>query len=68
MNEYNFDRTNQGKRCKGSTPYETFTKGVKLYNEMVYAEPTQQEGGQTKWPVDCKNEVEVSQETPTSLQ
>ena len=37
MKEYNFDRTNQGKRCKGRTPYETFSEGVQLYKEMVYA-------------------------------
>lgn len=36
MREYNFDRTNQGKRCKGRTPYETFSQGVQLYKEMVY--------------------------------
>ena len=27
MKDYNFERTNQGKRCQGQTPYETFTKG-----------------------------------------
>jgi transposase InsO family protein len=36
MKKYNFDRTNQGKRCKGRTPYETFTEGVLKYGEMVY--------------------------------
>ncbi len=37
MKEYNFERTNQVKRCKGRTPYETFSEGVKLYKEMVFA-------------------------------
>lgn len=36
MKKYNFDRTNQGKRCLGRTPYETFTEGVLKYGEMVY--------------------------------
>ncbi len=36
MKIYNFERTNQGKRCKGRTPYETFTEGVLKYGEMVY--------------------------------
>lgn len=36
MKKYNFDRTNQGKRCLGRTPYETFTEGVQKYSEMVY--------------------------------
>ncbi len=27
MRCYNNDRTNQGKRCKGRTPYETFLEG-----------------------------------------
>jgi len=36
MKKYNFDRTNQGKRCKGRTPYETFTEGVLKYGRMVY--------------------------------
>jgi transposase InsO family protein len=66
MKDYNFERTNQGKRCKGSTPYETFTKGVKLYQEMVYNEPTQKEEGQTKWPAASKNRVEMSQEISTN--
>jgi len=36
MKEYNFDRTNQGKRCQGKTPYETFSQGVELYKKMVF--------------------------------
>lgn len=36
MKKYNFDRTNQGKRCLGRTPYETFTEGVLKYGEMVH--------------------------------
>lgn len=36
MDKYNFQRTNQGKRCKGRTPYSTFEQGVKLYKEIVF--------------------------------
>tara|TARA_Y100001936_G_C16038799_1_gene650216 strand:- start:957 stop:1580 length:624 start_codon:yes stop_codon:yes gene_type:complete len=36
MKKYNCDRTNQGKRCKGKTPCETFSEGVELYKKMVY--------------------------------
>ncbi len=32
---YNFDRTNQGKRCQGRTPFETFDEGYKLYEKYV---------------------------------
>ncbi len=36
MNDYNKKRTNQGKRCQGKTPYETFLKGVEIYKQMVF--------------------------------
>ena len=42
MNYYNYDRTNQGKRCKGRTPYETCLEGKELYQQLVY------EGGKKK--------------------
>lgn len=67
MNDYNFERTNQGKRCQGNTPYETFTKGIKLYQQMVYSEETQKENGQENWSMNGKEEVEMSQEISTSL-
>lgn len=35
MEEYNSDRTNQGKRCQGRTPMQTFTDGLKLCDELV---------------------------------
>ena len=38
MEIYNKDRIDQGKRCKGRTPYETFIEGVALYKEKVYDE------------------------------
>ena len=31
--EYNWQRTHQGKRCKGRTPMETFVEGKQLVNE-----------------------------------
>jgi hypothetical protein len=42
MRYYNNDRTNQGKRCKGRTPFETFLEGKEIYQRMVY------EGGKEK--------------------
>lgn len=36
MQEYNFERTNQGKRCKGRTPAETFVEGVQLAKKYLY--------------------------------
>ena len=35
MKTYNFDRTNQGKRCQGRTPFETFDEGYKLYDKYL---------------------------------
>jgi len=35
MIEYNERRTNQGKHCKGRTPFETLTDGLELYNRYV---------------------------------
>ena len=42
MNSYNKERTNQGKRCKGRTPYETFIEGVELYKNKVYESRTEE--------------------------
>ena len=36
MEQYNKERTNQGKRCRGRTPYETFLEGAKIYKEKVH--------------------------------
>jgi len=33
MDEYNTERSHQGKRCKGRTPMVTFIEGKQLYNE-----------------------------------
>ena len=35
METYNTKRTNQGKRCQGRTPMETFTAGLELCNKYV---------------------------------
>ena len=35
MRSYNEQRTNQGKRCQGRTPMETFTAGIELYHQYV---------------------------------
>ena len=42
MENYNKERTNQGKRCQGKTPYETFLKGVELYKEKVFESETKE--------------------------
>ncbi len=42
MSNYNKERTNQGKRCKGRTPYETFIEGVELYKNKVYESRTEE--------------------------
>jgi len=34
--EYNFERTNQGKYCKGRTPMQTFTEGLDLCQQYIY--------------------------------
>lgn len=36
MKRYNEERTNQGKRCQGKTPLETFLGGLDLYQQYVY--------------------------------
>jgi transposase InsO family protein len=35
MQRYNTERTNQGKRCQGRTPMETWTAGYELYKKYV---------------------------------
>lgn len=36
MLKYNFERTNQGKRCQGKTPMQTFRSGLELYQKYVF--------------------------------
>jgi len=60
MNKYNKDRTNQGKRCKGKTPYETFLGSIDLYKNMVYRNEAEE--------IETEKKFEVSQETPNYLQ
>ena len=35
MNKYNNERTNQGKRCLGKTPKQTFEDGYEQYKKYV---------------------------------
>jgi hypothetical protein len=35
MNKYNTERTNQGKRCQGRTPKQTWDDGCELYQKYV---------------------------------
>ncbi len=37
LREYNEERSNQGKCCAGRTPKETFTAGLELCKQYVYA-------------------------------
>jgi transposase len=39
MKSYNETRTNQGKRCQGRTPMQTFTDGLELYQKYVFENP-----------------------------
>jgi hypothetical protein len=36
MEDYNKERTNQGRYCQGRTPLETFNDGLQLYNQYVF--------------------------------
>lgn len=56
MKYYNFDRTNQGKRCQSRTPYETFLEGKELYKQLVY------EGGKENLAPIRRWEAEVETE------
>ena len=62
MNKYNYDRTNQGKRCKGKTPYETFTHGVELYKKMVYKKELADEETPKSLVVSDEKKVEMFQD------
>lgn len=68
MEKYNKRRTNQGKRCKGRTPYETFIEGVALYKKMVYEGAEVDEGIQINPVIDGAKKLEVSQEISNFLQ
>lgn len=35
MYKYNFERTNQGKRCNGRTPYQTFKEGIVSFEGIL---------------------------------
>ena len=36
MDNYNYERTNQGKHCQGRTPMQTFEDGRALYQKYVF--------------------------------
>lgn len=36
MEQYNTERTNQGRYCQGRTPLQTFMDGLNLYQRHVY--------------------------------
>ena len=36
MEQYNTERTNQGRYCQGRTPLKTFMEGLNLYQRHVY--------------------------------
>ena len=43
MAEYNSNRTNQGRYCKGRTPMQTFMDGMALYQEHVFEGVSEEE-------------------------
>lgn len=49
MKQYNCERTNQGKRCKGRTPMETFIEGKELYLKLVYEGGKEKEAPIRRW-------------------
>ncbi len=55
MKYYNYERTNQGKRCKGRTPMEPFIEGKDLYLKMVNEGGKEKETPIRKW----EPEVEI---------
>jgi len=38
MDQYNTERTNQGRYCQGRTPFRTFLEGLELYQQHFYEE------------------------------
>lgn len=36
MEQYNIERTNQGRYCQGRAPFQTFLEGLELYQQHVY--------------------------------
>ncbi len=42
MDEYNNNRTNQGKHCQGRTPMQTFENGKELYQKYVFENNTEE--------------------------
>lgn len=46
MDNYNKERTNQGKRCQGRTPYETFMEGIDIYKSKVYEQVEEEVRGE----------------------
>jgi len=56
MKYYNCERTNQGKRCKGRTPMETFIEGKDLYLKMVYEGGKEKEAPIRRWEPEAEIE------------
>jgi hypothetical protein len=58
MGHYNNNRTNQGKRCQGRTPKQTWDAGYKLYKKCVI-EKTEvtDEGPLNRKPLDRESHV-----------
>jgi hypothetical protein len=50
------ERTNQGKRCQGRTPYETFVEGKKIYQQMVFEGGKEKEVPIRRWEPEVETE------------
>lgn len=51
------ERTNQGKRCQGRTPYETFVEGKKIYQQMVFEGGTEKEVPIRRWEPEAETNL-----------
>ncbi len=56
MRHYNMERTNQGKRCRGRTPSETFVEGKKIYPQVVFKGGKEKEVPIRRWEQEVKKE------------
>jgi hypothetical protein len=56
MNYYNNDRTNQGKRCQGRTPFETFLEGKVFYQKFVHEEGKEKKTPIRRWEPEVETE------------
>lgn len=59
MRFYSFSRTNQGKRCKGRTPMETFLEGKEQYLKLVHEGGKENEAPIRRWEPEVEDDFLV---------